>query len=129
MGGSSRGFIKPSNGKTGHKSSVYEDDHLPLVSAEENLHALVIGDDDQPTPIQSVPMMASFNDSIRPILDAVDQLRNLMVMKEGIQLPTIVVVGDQSSGKSSVLESLASISLPRGQGICTRVPSHNEAAA
>ncbi|KAJ6393595.1 hypothetical protein OIU77_022933 [Salix suchowensis] len=122
MGGSSRGFIKPSNGKTGHKSSVYEDDHLPLVSAEENLHALVIGDDDQPTPIQSVPMMASFNDSIRPILDAVDQLRNLMVMKEGIQLPTIVVVGDQSSGKSSVLESLASISLPRGQGICTRVP-------
>ena len=43
-------------------------------------------------------------------------------MQEGIQLPTIVVVGDQSSGKSSVLESLAAISLPRGQGICTRVP-------
>ncbi|WMV56135.1 hypothetical protein MTR67_049520 [Solanum verrucosum] len=53
-------------------------------------------------------------------------------MQEGIQLPTIVVVGDQSSGKSSVLESLAGISLPRGQGICTRVPlimslqNHNE---
>ncbi|XWS57327.1 hypothetical protein CRYUN_Cryun09bG0164500 [Craigia yunnanensis] len=44
------------------------------------------------------------------------------VMKEGIPLPTIVVVGDQSSGKSSVLESLAGISLPRSQGICTRVP-------
>ncbi|KAL9310169.1 Dynamin-related protein 4C [Arabidopsis thaliana] len=43
-------------------------------------------------------------------------------MREGIHLPTIVVVGDQSSGKSSVLESLAGISLPRGQGICTRVP-------
>ncbi|KAK1379717.1 hypothetical protein POM88_026461 [Heracleum sosnowskyi] len=43
-------------------------------------------------------------------------------MQEGIQLPTIVVVGDQSSGKSSVLESLAGISLPRGDGICTRVP-------
>ncbi|PKI33473.1 hypothetical protein CRG98_046122 [Punica granatum] len=57
-----------------------------------------------------------------PILDAVDRLRNLQVMKEGIQLPTIVVVGDQSSGKSSVLESLAGINLPRGQGICTRVP-------
>ncbi|KAJ6714388.1 DYNAMIN-RELATED PROTEIN [Salix viminalis] len=122
MSGSNQRFIKPSNGKRGHKSSDYEEDHLPLVSAEENLHALVIGDEDQPTPIQSMPMMASFNDSIRPILDAVDQLRNLMVMKEGIQLPTIVVVGDQSSGKSSVLESLAGISLPRGQGICTRVP-------
>jgi GTPase SAR1 family protein len=43
-------------------------------------------------------------------------------MKEAILLPTIVVVGDQSSGKSSVLESLAGISLPQGQGICTRLP-------
>ncbi|KAL6189838.1 hypothetical protein ACLB2K_036239 [Fragaria x ananassa] len=68
------------------------------------------------------PIVSSYNDRIRPLLDAVDKLRNLMVMDEGIQLPTIVVVGDQSSGKSSVLESLAGISLPRGQGICTRVP-------
>ncbi|KAF8024989.1 hypothetical protein BT93_F1981 [Corymbia citriodora subsp. variegata] len=68
------------------------------------------------------PLAASYNDRIRPLLDAVDRLRSLMVMKEDIQLPTIVVVGDQSSGKSSVLESLAGISLPRGQGICTRVP-------
>jgi GTP-binding protein EngB required for normal cell division len=65
---------------------------------------------------------ASYNDQIRPVLDAVDRLRHLKVTQEGIQLPTIVVVGDQSSGKSSVLESLAGISLPRGQGICTRVP-------
>ncbi|KAL0718721.1 hypothetical protein Bca4012_068044 [Brassica carinata] len=68
------------------------------------------------------PIVSSYNDQIRPLLDTVDRLRNLNVMKEGIQLPTIVVVGDQSSGKSSVLESLAGISLPRGQGICTRVP-------
>jgi GTPase SAR1 family protein len=64
----------------------------------------------------------SYNEQIRPLLDAVDRLRHLKVTQEGIQLPTIVVVGDQSSGKSSVLESLAGISLPRGQGICTRVP-------
>ncbi|KAG2302568.1 hypothetical protein Bca52824_031219 [Brassica carinata] len=68
------------------------------------------------------PIVSSYNDRIRPLLDTVDRLRNLNVMREGIQLPTIVVVGDQSSGKSSVLESLAGISLPRGQGICTRVP-------
>uniref|UniRef100_A0A0A9DPB7 Dynamin-type G domain-containing protein n=1 Tax=Arundo donax TaxID=35708 RepID=A0A0A9DPB7_ARUDO len=67
-------------------------------------------------------MAASYNDHIRPLLDAVDRLRHLKVSQVGIQLPTIVVVGDQSSGKSSVLESLAGISLPRGQGICTRVP-------
>ncbi|KAF3338127.1 Dynamin-related protein 4C [Carex littledalei] len=67
-------------------------------------------------------LVRSYNDNIRPVLDAVDRLRHLKVTDEGIQLPTIVVVGDQSSGKSSVLESLAGISLPRGQGICTRVP-------
>jgi GTP-binding protein EngB required for normal cell division len=72
--------------------------------------------------VASSAMATSYNDQIRPLLDAVDRLRQLNVSQEGIQLPTIVVVGDQSSGKSSVLESLAGISLPRGQGICTRVP-------
>ncbi|KOM53633.1 hypothetical protein LR48_Vigan09g229200 [Vigna angularis] len=68
------------------------------------------------------PMVSSYNQRIRPILDALENLRRLNITKEGIQLPAIVVVGDQSSGKSSVLESLAGINLPRGQGICTRVP-------
>ncbi|KAI3417125.1 ABC transporter domain-containing protein [Psidium guajava] len=79
----------------------------------------------EPEPLSvthAAPLAASYNDRIRPLLDAIDRLRNLGVMKEGIELPTIVVVGDQSSGKSSVLESLAGINLPRGQGICTRVP-------
>ncbi|XAR64691.1 Dynamin GTPase [Bertholletia excelsa] len=63
-----------------------------------------------------------YNERIRPLLDAIDRLRQLKVAQEGIQLPTIVVIGDQSSGKSSVLESLSGINLPRGQGMCTRVP-------
>lgn len=64
----------------------------------------------------------SYKQEIRPQLDVVDRLRSMDITKEGIQLPTIVVVGDQSSGKSSVLESLAGIKLPRDSGICTRVP-------
>ena len=40
-----------------------------------------------------------------------------------LQLPQIVVVGSQSSGKSSVLESVVGRDfLPRGSGIVTRVP-------
>ncbi|KAJ9560935.1 hypothetical protein OSB04_006095 [Centaurea solstitialis] len=70
----------------------------------------------------SPPFVSSYNDKIRPILDAVDNLRRLKITEEGIPLPTIVVVVDQSCGKSSVLESLACISLPHGHGICTRVP-------
>ncbi|KAK3433433.1 hypothetical protein EUGRSUZ_D01333 [Eucalyptus grandis] len=72
--------------------------------------------------VRPAPLADSYNDRIRPLLDSIDKLRNLNVMKEDIPLPTIVVVGDQSSGKSSVLESLAGINLLRGQGICTRVP-------
>eukprot|EP01035_Chromulina_nebulosa_P018711 gene18711-24470_t len=41
----------------------------------------------------------------------------------GIDLPQIVVVGSQSSGKSSVLENIVGQDfLPRGAGICTRRP-------
>ncbi|KAJ8358157.1 hypothetical protein AAFF_G00028860 [Aldrovandia affinis] len=40
-----------------------------------------------------------------------------------IQLPQIAVVGTQSSGKSSVLESLVGRDLlPRGTGVVTRRP-------
>ena len=97
--------------KTKVASHQTKDESLALVHVED------------PEPLSSVaPIVSSYNERIRPILDAVENLRRLNIAKEGIQLPTIVVVGDQSSGKSSVLESLAGISLPRGQGICTRVP-------
>ncbi|KAF3451345.1 hypothetical protein FNV43_RR07440 [Rhamnella rubrinervis] len=92
---------------------------LTSTNKEDTLELVPLVETDGPL---CAPIVSSYNDRIRPLLDAVDRLRELMVMEEGIELPTIVVVGDQSSGKSSVLESLAGISLPRGQGICTRVP-------
>ncbi|KAH7545056.1 hypothetical protein FEM48_Zijuj01G0052800 [Ziziphus jujuba var. spinosa] len=77
-------------------------------------HSLALATVDPDVPIYA-PIVSSYNYRIRPLLDAVDKLRNLMVMEEGIPLPTIVVVVDQSSGKSNVLESLAGISLPRDE--------------
>lgn len=81
-------------------------------------------------------LLQSHETNVRPLLDTVDQLRNVLA-GEPIQLPSIVVVGDQSSGqvedflfsfintvirKSSVLESLSGIDLPRGTNIVTRCP-------
>ncbi|KAK9794384.1 hypothetical protein WJX73_003169 [Symbiochloris irregularis] len=37
-------------------------------------------------------------------------------------LPQVVVIGDQSSGKSSVLESISGVALPRGSNLVTRCP-------
>ncbi|KAF3632858.1 Dynamin-related protein 4C [Capsicum annuum] len=55
-------------------------------------------------------------------LPAIFKLGHLDIMLEGVQLPTIVLIGDQSSGKSGVVESLSGVRLPRGEGICTREP-------
>ncbi|OTB03355.1 hypothetical protein M426DRAFT_321924 [Hypoxylon sp. CI-4A] len=52
------------------------------------------------------------------ILTKVDKLRGLTGTK--IALPQLVVVGDQSSGKSSVLEGLTGFGFPRDAELCTR---------
>ncbi|KAG6367637.1 hypothetical protein INS49_001830 [Diaporthe citri] len=53
------------------------------------------------------------------LLDKIDRLRELNVGSI-VSLPQLIVVGDQSSGKSSVLESLTGFSFPRAAGLCTR---------
>lgn len=57
-----------------------------------------------------------------PIINKLQDVFNT-VGSEAIQLPQIVVVGSQSSGKSSVLENIVGRDfLPRGSGIVTRRP-------
>uniref|UniRef100_A0A4W4FKN3 Dynamin-type G domain-containing protein n=1 Tax=Electrophorus electricus TaxID=8005 RepID=A0A4W4FKN3_ELEEL len=58
---------------------------------------------------------------VRPYIDLIDSLR-LIGIEDDLALPTIAVIGDQSSGKSSVLEALSGVALPRGSGIVTRCP-------
>ncbi|KAJ5998589.1 hypothetical protein N7451_006399 [Penicillium sp. IBT 35674x] len=53
------------------------------------------------------------------LLEKIDKLFACNV-GEYISLPHLVVVGDQSSGKSSVLEGLTKLSFPRDSGLCTR---------
>lgn len=60
---------------------------------------------------------ASLNSPV--LLRKIDQMREKNIGKY-LPLPQLVAVGDQSSGKSSLLESLTGISFPRGQELCTR---------
>ncbi|KAL7948606.1 P-loop containing nucleoside triphosphate hydrolase protein [Trichoderma barbatum] len=55
----------------------------------------------------------------RVLLDKVDKLRELGI-SHLVPLPQMVVVGDQSAGKSSVLESLTGFQFPRSATLCTR---------
>uniref|UniRef100_A0A673FIX6 Interferon-induced GTP-binding protein Mx1-like n=1 Tax=Sinocyclocheilus rhinocerous TaxID=307959 RepID=A0A673FIX6_9TELE len=62
-----------------------------------------------------------FIESVQPLIELIDSLRLIGIDKD-MDLPSIAVVGDQSSGKSSVLEALSGVALPRGSGIVTRCP-------
>jgi len=60
--------------------------------------------------------------TVRPWIDLIDTLRAQGV-HEDLPLPQIAVMGDQSSGKSSVLEALSGVPFPRGTGLVTRCPT------
>lgn len=53
------------------------------------------------------------------ILNAIDHIRR-QGTGEYVALPQIVVCGDQSSGKSAVLEAISGVSFPVKHGTCTR---------
>ena len=53
------------------------------------------------------------------LLDEIDKLRNLGVEGE-VALPQLIVCGDTSAGKSSVLEAISGVPFPRKDLVCTR---------
>ncbi|KAK6193509.1 hypothetical protein LQW54_012376 [Pestalotiopsis sp. IQ-011] len=53
------------------------------------------------------------------LLEKIDKLRDFNIGQH-VPLPQLVVVGDQSSGKSSLLESLTGVPFPKDQSLCTR---------
>jgi GTPase SAR1 family protein len=53
------------------------------------------------------------------LLDTVDELRRHGVDRY-VPLPQLIVCGDQSSGKSSVLEAISGVQFPVNDGLCTR---------
>ncbi|KAK7575380.1 hypothetical protein V3481_017340 [Fusarium oxysporum f. sp. vasinfectum] len=72
------------------------------------------------TPIASSPPLNGLLDAYAEVFDAVDSLQEAGLKRELI--PKLVVVGDQSSGKSSVLEAICKIPFPVHEDLCTRFP-------
>ncbi|KAL6229209.1 hypothetical protein BDW75DRAFT_110131 [Aspergillus navahoensis] len=53
------------------------------------------------------------------LLDKIDELRNIGVGGL-VELPQLIVCGNQSSGKSSVLEAISRVRFPAKSNVCTR---------
>lgn len=58
----------------------------------------------------------------RKTLDLINKLHSTGVQVD-IDLPQIAVIGNQSAGKSSLIEAISGITLPRAAGTCTRCPT------
>src|SRR5215469_9875665 len=53
------------------------------------------------------------------LLELIDSLKSDQLDRYDIELPQIIVCGDQSCGKSSVLEAISRLNFPRGDLVCT----------
>ena len=73
---------------------------------------------DVPIP-PTIPLESLQSAEQRELMGLVGRLRRAG-LSTLLQLPQIAVTGDQSSGKSSVLEALSGIPFPRKENLCTR---------
>lgn len=65
----------------------------------------------------------SLREKARPWLTFLDELQDLNIAHTQLPVPQIAVFGDQSSGKSSLLESISGIPFPKGTGLVTKCPT------
>ncbi|KAK6346526.1 hypothetical protein TWF696_006651 [Orbilia brochopaga] len=61
-------------------------------------------------------------EDMRDMVNTINQLRMKGVEDLGLPLPRIAVIGNQSAGKSSLIEAISGIRVPRYAGTCTRCP-------
>ena len=90
---------------------------IPLFST--SAHPLSISPLHPVSKLIDLAMTASNSLGNDAFLSKIDRLRATNVGSL-IPLPQVIVVGDQSSGKSSALESLTGFAFPRAATLCTR---------
>lgn len=101
-------------------SGENDSDVQTFVNDEDELETLIEEDDDDDDLENE-----ETNDRIMNLTRQMIELRNLLstIDHDSIRLPSIVVIGSQSSGKSSVLESIVGQEfLPKGSNMVTRRP-------
>lgn len=113
---------KPSNMSSAPPTDPYPESEGPLLR-EVRVRQEVIG---SPTNPEESFLQNSFQDigkKLKACNDTLGELQQLGV-SHNVPLPELVLVGDQSAGKSTLMSGLARLDLPRSEGTCTRCPLH-----
>ncbi|KAI5120167.1 hypothetical protein M0805_008434 [Coniferiporia weirii] len=87
----------------------------------------------RPKPTRPATIIPEINDGVglsdeassrkrRELLEVVDRLHSIGVQSD-VHLPSIVLLGPQSAGKSTLIEGISGVKLPRASGTCTRCPT------
>ena len=80
-------------------------------------------------PVSSEPAGAPLDRATSTLLTlqrkvaTLEEVRSLLSGQDIEGIPGIVVIGAQSGGKSSLLESMSGIAFPRAEGMCTLCPT------
>ena len=67
-------------------------------------------------PQDAMHTIVRIGNKSRDLIKAIQKLEALCIDTTLPSLPKFVVVGDQSQGKSSIIEAICDIKLPRGPG-------------
>ncbi|KAH7074308.1 interferon-induced GTP-binding protein Mx [Paraphoma chrysanthemicola] len=59
---------------------------------------------------------------VKDAISTISRLQCLGLQNRNIPLPKVIVLGEQSTGKSSVIEAISGIKTPRSTDTCTRCP-------
>lgn len=123
-GGGSNGDTATAVGATAAAAGLSsEDETTPDEEFEEDEEALIDQSDDENLDLDN----DETNDEILNLTRQMIEIRNLLTsvdsQSDTLRLPSIVVIGSQSSGKSSVLEAIVGQEfLPKGSNMVTRRP-------
>lgn len=103
---------------TDEEETAAEDEEV-----EEDEETLIDQDDDEPLDLENDETTDDMLNLTRQMIEIRNILTAVDPQSETLKLPLIVVVGSQSSGKSSVLEAIVGQEfLPKGNNMVTRRP-------
>ncbi|KAI5370698.1 putative dynamin stalk domain, dynamin, GTPase domain, GTPase effector domain-containing protein [Septoria linicola] len=98
-------------------------------SARSNMTDATFSNEDVASPdtaMSDIPVAEDplylFGRKGRELIQGINKLDCLGIDTTLPSLPKVVAVGDQSAGKSSIIEAMSDITLPRSEGTCTRCP-------